>query len=389
MLIFFCLEGAFSFVKNKKVILIIVAVTIVLGAIIGYRIYANIAAGKERAGRVSQGRVVAVEIGRVSRQDVKPVLTFSASLEPNWSAELSPKADGRIDRLYVEEGDAVRAGFVVATLDVAELAAQVTQAEGNLFVAQAGLEQAELDLQRASSLARQGAVSAQTLDTARIKRDLALGQLRSAEGNLSLLTARLQNAAIESPRNGIIVKKYLQAGFYAKAGSPIVSVADITSLLAKASIGEAQVHELSAGIPAKIIIAALGHKEFTGTVTRISPAASLPSRTFIAEVSIPNADQMIKPGMFAKVEIAGAVHKNALVVPESALVMREDQKTVYVVTNDNKAQQRVLTLGYVGQGIAEVLDGVQEGEKIVIAGHNKIKDGASIRAEAPGEGANK
>lgn len=375
--------------KNKKVLSIVVAVCVVLGAVIGFRIYTNIAANKERAGRVSQGRVVAVEVGKVSRQDVKPVLSFSANLEPVWSADISPKVDGRIDRLYVEEGDAVQAGTVLASLDISELSAQVTQAEGNLYAARANVEQAELDLKRTSSLAQQGAVSAQALDTARIKRDLAFGQLRSAEGNLAQLASRLQSAAVESPRTGTVVKRYLQAGFYTKAGSPIVSVADVSSLLAKATIGEAQISEISAGTPAKIIVAALGNKEFTGAVTRISPAAALPSRTFVAEVTIPNPGNFIRAGMFGKVEVAGAIHKNVLVVPESALVMREDQKTVYVIDNENKVQQRVLKLGYVGQGIAEVLDGVQEGERIVVAGQNKIKDGATVRAAAPGEGADK
>lgn len=376
-------------VKNKKVISVVIAFFIVLGAIIAFRIYSNIAANKERAGRVSQGRVVAVEIGKVTRQDVMPVLSFSANLEPVWSADISPKVDGRVDRLYVEEGDAVQAGTVLASLDISELSALVIQAEGSVYAARANVEQAELDLKRTSSLAQQGAVSAQALDTARIKRDLAFGQLRSAEGNLAQLTARLQSAAIESPRTGTVVKKYLQAGFYAKAGSPIVSVADVSSLLAKATIGEAQIAEISAGIPAKIIVAALGNKEVSGTVTRISPAAALPSRTFVAEVTIPNEGNIIRAGMFGRVDIAGSIHKNALVVPEGSLVMREDQKTVYVIDSENKIQQKVLKLGYVGQGIAEVLEGVKEGDRIVVAGQNKVKDGATVRAAAPGEGADK
>jgi RND family efflux transporter MFP subunit len=376
-------------VKNKKVISVVIAVCVVVGALIASRIYTNIAANKERAGRVSQGRVVAVEVGKVIRQDVKLVLSFSANLEPIWSADISPKVDGRVDRLFVDEGDAVQAGTVIASLDISELSAQVIQAEGSVYAARANVEQAELDLKRTSSLAQQGAVSAQALDTARIKRDLAFGQLRSAEGSLAQLTARLQGAAIESPRTGTVVKKYLQAGFFAKAGAPIVTVADVSSLLAKATIGEAQIAEIRMGIPAKIIIAALGNKEVAGMVTRISPAAALPSRTFVAEVTIPNEDNAIRAGMFGRVDIAGSIHKNVLVVPESALVMREDQKTVYVIDSENKIQQKVLKLGYIGQGIAEVLEGVKEGDSIVVAGQNKVKDGATIRAAAPGEGAGK
>ena len=134
--------------------------------------------------------------------------------------------DGRIDRLLVEEGDVVKAGAVVAVLDTNELAAQVLQAEGTLLAAQANLEQAELDLRRTEPLARQGAVSAQALDAARIKRDLNIGQVRSAEGNMALLKARLDNANIVAPRDGTVVKRIVQAGSYTKAGSAIITLAD-------------------------------------------------------------------------------------------------------------------------------------------------------------------
>lgn len=372
--------------RKKKTYGIIFIIVALLAGIIGYRIYANLEANKERAGRVSQGRAVAVEIGTVAKQDITPVLSFSANLEPVWSADISPKVDGRIDQLYVDEGDFVTAGMVIAVLDTNELQAQVVQAQGNLFSSKASLEQAELDLNRTAALAEQGAVSVQALDTARIKRDLALGQVQSAEGNLSLLQARLENANVVAPRTGIVVKRQLQAGFYAKAGSPIVTIADITSLLAKATVSEGQISELSVGSAVKIKVNALSGKEFTGNITRISPAAALPARTFTAEITIPNDDNILKSGMFAKVEIPGAVHTGAAVVPESALVMREDQKTIYIVTADNKAQQKLLKLGYVGNGIAEVLDGVKIGDKIVIAGQNKIKDGASLAGAGAQEG---
>lgn len=323
-----------------------------------------------------------METGAVVRSDITPVISLSANLEPTWSADISAKVDGRIDSLLVEEGDLVRAGGVIATLDNSELAAQVVQAQGSLYSAQASLEQARLDLSRMEALAAQGAVSAQSLDTARIKRDMAYGQVRAAEGNLSLLQTRLNNASVVAPRDGIVVKRHLQSGYYAKAGSPIVTVADVTSLLAKATVGEGQVGEISVGSTVTVLVNALGNKPFTGKVTKLSPAAALPARTFTAEITVANPDGVLKPGMFARVELTGQVRKNALVVPEGALALREDQKIVYVVTADNKAQQRVLRLGYVGGGLAEVLDGVKEGEKIIVAGHNKIKDGAAIDGPA-------
>ncbi|MDR7865991.1 MAG: efflux RND transporter periplasmic adaptor subunit [Sporomusaceae bacterium] len=371
---------------KKRLIRIVAVVAIVFTAIIAFRIYTNLAANKERAGRVTQGRAVAVVVSAVGRHDIQPVLSFSANLEPSWTADLSPKVDGRLAVLYADEGDKVKAGTVVATLDTDELAPLVSTAEGTVYEKRANLEQAELDLKRAIPLAQQGAISAQALDTARIKRDLAIGQLRAAEGALTQLRARLGNANIVAPRDGVITKRYLQAGYYAKTGSPVVSLADTSSMLVKASVGEAEISQLKIGSSATVRVTALGNREIGGKVTRLTPAASLPIRTFTAEVTVPNAEGVLLAGMFARVEVAGDVRRNVVAVPESALVLREDQKAVYAVLDDNKVQLRILKLGYVGGGWAEVLDGLKEGEQIVTGGQNKLRDGATIeRAGGKGE----
>jgi membrane fusion protein, multidrug efflux system len=365
-------------INKKKAYWIMAVVAILLLAIISYRIYANIAANKDRADRQAKGRILTVDIGTVGRRDVQPILQFSANLEPVWTADVSPKVDGRVANLYVDEGDTVVAGAVIAVLDTDELLPQLTQAQGSLYTAKANLEQASLDLKRATQLAGQGAIAAQALDTARIKRDLAVGQLQSAQGVVDQLGARLENAQVIAPRTGVVTKRYLQAGVFAKTGAPIINLADVSFVLAKASVGEAEVSQLRVGTVAMVKVDALGSKMFSGKVTRITPAAVLPSRTFTAEVSVPNAAGQLRSGMFAQVEISAGVHKNALVVPESALVMREDQKSVYVLGADRKVQQRILALGYVGGGWAEVLSGVKEGEKIVLSGQNKLRDGSSI-----------
>ena len=208
--------------------------------------------------------------------------------------------------------------------------------------------------------------------------------MNAAQGNLLLLKTRLDNARIISPLTGVVIKRYVQAGTFSKAGSPIFAVADTTTLLAKAMVGEAQIAELSVGTPVKISLNAYPGQEFKGVLTRLSPSASVPTRTFTAEVSIPNPNQTLKVGMYANAYIGGQVRKNVLAVPEGALVLREDQKTVFVVLADNKVMQRVLKLGDAAGGWVEVRDGVKEGERIVVAGQHKLKDGLSVRLEAAG-----
>ena len=368
---------------HKKWQIIGLVLVILMIAVIAYKIYTNIATGKERASRALAGRTVTVEAAAVGRRDLAPVFTFSANLEAVWSTEVSTKADGRIDKLFVEEGDRVTAGMVLARLDMNELAAQVMQAEGQVLQAKATLEQNELNFQRMDALYKQNAVSAHTLDSARTQRDLALGGVRAAQGNLILLKTRLDNANILSPLNGVVIRRHVQAGAFSKAGAAIFTVADVSTLLAKAVVGEAQIAELTLGKSVNVKVDALKGQEFKGRVTRLSPAASVPTRTFTAEVSIPNPGEQIKVGMFANADIVGQERKNVLAVPESALVMREDQKTVFVVAEENRVVQKVLKLGDAAGGYVEVLSGVKEGERIIVAGQHKLKDGASIRLGAP------
>ena len=369
---------------RKKWQIIGLGLFLLMIGVIAYKIYANIAVGKERAARALAGRTVTVEVAAAGRRDLAPVFTFSANLEAVWSADISTKADGRIDKLFVEEGDRVTAGMVLARLDMNELAAQVMQAEGQVLQAQATLEQNELNFQRMNALYKQNAVSAHTLDSARTQRDLAMGGLQAARGNFLLLKARLDNANILSPLNGVVIRRHVQAGTFSKAGIAIFTVADTSTLLAKAVVGEAQITELALGKSVNVKVDALKGQEFKGTITRLSPAASVPTRTFTAEVSIPNPDGQIKVGMFANAEVVGQQRQNVLAIPESALVMREDQKTVFVATEENRVVQRVLKLGDAAGGWVEVFSGLKEGEKIVIAGQHKLKDGASIRLGAPG-----
>ena len=365
---------------------IAIAVGLILVLFIGYRIYANLSANRDRAARALAGRTVTVEVAAVQKRDIVPTFTFAANLEPVWSADVSPKADGRIDKLLVDEGDIIKVGTVLAVLDTNELEAQVLQAEGSLLSAKATYEQYDLLYKRMAALYDQGGVSAQTVDTARTNRDLASGSVKAAQGNYMLLVARLDNARILSPLNGVVTKRYIQAGTFAKAGTAIFSVGDVSTMLTKATVGEAEISQLKLGTLVKIKVAALGDREFQGTITRLSPAATLPARTFTAEISIPNTEGVLKPGMFAQAFAQGQLKQQVLSVPDSALVLREDQQSVFILVGDNKVQQKVLSLGSAAGGFIEVLSGLSPTDRIVVAGQHKLRDGAMVRIGGPGEG---
>lgn len=369
-------------IQNKKVrIGVIVCIAILV--VVGYRIFSNMAANRDRAARVFQGSTVSVETALVKRQDIVPTLKFSANLEPLWSADISPKIDSRLDRLYVDEGDYVKAGQILGEMDKVELSSQVLQAEGLIYEAMADSEYAAADYERNVKLYAQNAVSKKDLDNSRSRKDMTAGRYTAAQGALKVLREKLDSLTIRAPRDGVVTRRYIQAGYFVKSGTPIVSVADVTVLLAKSDIPEGQIANIYMDAPAGITVEAYAGKVFEGTVSRISPLADLPARTFKTEIKVPNADSQLRAGMYAAVAVRGHARKNVLVIPQTAIVMREDQRTVYVVNAENVVQQKLLEIGAVEGGLVEVVKGLAEGERIVTGGQNKLRQGSKIKYDAP------
>lgn len=358
---------------------------VLLGAVIGYRITDNIAENKVRARNLAESSIITVETEAVERRNIVPQMIFSAGLEPVWSAEISAKVDGRIETMQVNEGDVVKAGTVIATLDGGDLAGQVMQAERNLLAAESNFEQAQLDFNRYDELADAGAVSMQLLDNARTKRDASYGQVQTAKGALGLVREKEKNLSIVVPRDGVVTKRHLQAGVFVRSGTPLITVADTTTLLAKATVGESQAAGLKAGTSVKVMIDALGGKAVNGIITMISPVAQLPARTFTADIAIDNSEGILKGGMFAKVEMPVAVKGQVLAVPETASILREDQPSVFVIDEMGVANQRIIKTGGTGGGFAEVIEGLSEGEQIVTGGQHKLRDGIKITSAAGGD----
>ena len=169
------------------------------------------------------------------------------------------------------------------------------------------------------------------------------------------------------------------------SGTPLITVADTETLLAKTTIGESQAAGLKVGTSVEVQIDALGGKAVNGMITMISPVAQLPARTFTADVTIDNSDGILKGGMFAKVEIPVATKGQVLAVPENSIVLREDQPSVFVIAEDGRANQRLIQVGGTGGGYAEVIEGLNEGEQVVTGGQHKLRDGMKVLVGAGGD----
>lgn len=251
--------------QNTKVRIAIIA-SLVLLAIIAYRIYGNIQANNERANRVSQGQNIAVATSFPQRQSITPVMRFAGSLDPVWQADVAAKIDGRVEKVYVNEGDKVTAGTVLAHLEQTEQTANLLSAKGSLMDAQTTLERAERELQRYQALYEKGAVSEQTVDNYRFARNNAQGKLSEAQGVWDNMQDKLSGASVTAPQDGIISKRYYQEGYYAKVGTALFNIADISELTAKINIPEGQISNIAVGGLADITVPAYPDDKFSGMI---------------------------------------------------------------------------------------------------------------------------
>lgn len=369
--------------QNRKV-KIVVGLCIAVCLIIAYRIYSNIQNERERAARLSQSRAIAVEIGHPVRQTIVPELRFSGSLDPDWQADVAAKVDGRLEKVYVREGDHVAKGQVLAILEQVDTDADLLNAKGTYLDAQTNLRKAETDLVRYEKLYATGAVSQQAVDDYRFARDNAAAKLESARGNLQSMESKSAATVLTAPADGIISKRYYQEGYYAKSGTPLFAVADISVLKTVIHVPEGQVAGISVGNEAQVTLPAYPDKKIIGRITRIAPVADLPSHTFATEISVDNGEGILA-GVYANVNLVAQPKKNVLTIPVHAIVMRDDQQTVFVADAEGVIQRRVLTLGYSNAEVAEVLSGLEESDLIVTGGQNKLREGSRINIEKAGK----
>ena len=319
------------------------------------------------------------------RQTIVPKFRFSGTLDPIWQADVAAKVDGRIEQVLVQEGQAVEAGQSLVGLEQVDTAAGLMNAKGSYLDAKTNYEKARMDVKRYEALYERGAVSKEALDNMRFALENARGKLNAAKGSLASAESNLGGTTVTTPRAGVVQKRYYQEGYYAKVGTALFNIADISVLSAKIDIPEGYVSSVAVGGKVEFTIPSMSgeNKKVEGTIVRISPVAVQPSRTFEAEVVVDNRDNRLRGGVYAEALITAIPKDNVLTIPMTAISMRDDQRTCYVI-EDGKAVRKVLTTGYIGENLVEVLNGITEKDYIITGGLNKIREGVSVKVSEKG-----
>jgi HlyD family secretion protein len=333
-----------------------------------------------------------VELAAAGRADLSDRATVVGNLIGAGTVEVVPKVSGRLENVFVRLGDRVRRGQEVAKIEDRELLEQVKQAEAAHAVSQATIRQREADLrlartnvERTRSLFTRQLVPKQTLDdveardqAANAQLDLARAQFDQARARIDELKINLSNTLLVSPLDGFVGKRVLDPGAWVTTASAFISVVDIHIVRMIANVVEKDLRRLVAGAAADVEVDAYPGEVFAGRVARVAPILDPATRTAQIEVEIQNGDFRLKPGMYARVRFTVEQRKQVLTVPIQSVVDVSDKRGVFRPGEGNIAKFFVVSTGLEERGLVEILQGLQEGDRVITTGAAGLRDGDRI-----------
>jgi HlyD family secretion protein len=379
--------------------------------------------------------MVSVQVAQVEKTTIQQVIKTQAILFPRQQAAVVSKISAPVQKFLIKRGGVVHKGQLLAILENRDLSAAAQENKGAFSQAEATYEtttaaglpeemqKAEADAQQAKQaldaqekvfqsrkqLYQEGALPRKELDQSQVenvqarnqyaiaKRHLetlqavgnkqelkaAAGQLESAKGKYLGAQAQLSYSEIRSPIDGVVTDRPLYPGEMAAAGTAIVTVMDIASVIAKAHIPQADAALLKVGDKGTITVPGLD-EPVEGKVTVVSPALDPNSTTVEVWLEAKNPNQQLKPGTSVQLALTAKTVKDALVVPAAAVITAADGSSVVLIAgSDGKAHQKTVKLGIRQDDDVQILEGVTEADKVVSTGAYGLPDNTKIKIEAP------
>jgi len=340
-----------------------------------------------KAGEAKPAPVLELASADIAAIDARPLsvgLPLSGSLIPVSQATVKSKVSGQVQEAALREGVSVQEGQVLARLDQADLKARLAQQQAMLEEAQARLSMAQKNEYNAKALLSQKFISQTSFDTTANAVELARANVKSASAMVELGRIALNDSVIRAPISGIISKRHVQAGDKVAPDMPVYTIVGLQELTLEAQVPTTDIPRVKIGQEVSFRVDGFAKREFSGKVARINPTTEAGSRAMLVYISVPNADGVLRGGMFAKGNITTERTKEAPMVPLAALREEAGKQVVYLVSNGIVVSQPVsLGLRSEDVGLAEVTGGLDKGANVIISKLEGVKPGAKVKLAAP------
>ena len=348
--------------------------------------------GSNDAKSVMEEPMISVIATKVVRDDIVSFIDTTGTIFPQQESMISPKTSGRIEKLYVDEGDRVVKGQPLVELEQERLRIVVKETEASLKETQAHLKNLESTVKRNQTLFEKGIVDSQRFDDTTTERDLAKARVQRAQATLERAQQDLKDSIITAPFDGFIVEKMMNEGEMATTMPPsnIFHLVDTNTVKIECGVNEGKRRSIRVGKEVVIELDASPGEIFTGKIAVVNPMVDPNSRTFKVKIEIPNPDFKLESGMFARVRIIDRVSKNTLLIPRRVIIEEGAVQKVFIV-EEGRAVEKVITTGIVNHPLVEVKTGLEENDMVVTEGFYSLKDGikVSIKEFSDGGGLNR
>lgn len=305
-------------------------------------------------------QAVLVKTEPVVIREIDQLANFTATVEPYKKNSISPAQPMRIKKLYVEVGDFVKQGQILAEMDMTSLDNIKSQ-----------LDNYERDYKRYQELVAVGGASQQQLDQIKMQLDMASTNYTNMKENTKLI----------SPISGAISVRNYYEGDFCSSAQPLYVVEQISSVKVKVNVSESLYTFVKMGMPVDIKLDVYADQRFTGKVTLIYPTIDPATRTFVVEITIPNSSLKIRPGMFARVDMAFGKALRP-VVSDRAIVKQSGSNERYIfIIRDNKAVFQKVILGRRLGNDYELLTELKQGDQVAVTSLSKLIDGRAVEVQ--------
>lgn len=366
--------------RNQKRVYIFSAGLLLLLALL---VYFRIKSNADEAARAVRP-VPTVQVDRAQTGTIARTLSFSGDIAAIQESNIFPRVNGNIEREYVDIGDYVQQGQLLALVDTTIYAENARQAKAAYLQAEATLANSKLTYERDESLLSQNLIATQDLDNASTAYKVAVAQEQAASANYRNAVTQLSYCRIRAPFSGYITRRFFDPGTYVTAStnsqsSTLFYLADISKVKIMVDLLEEDVPLISQIQDAEITVDAYPNKVFHGRITRVSQQLDLATRTMPVEIDVQNPHGLLKPGMFANVSLLLAKADNAIILPTQVVLKDDSGSYVFTIDKNDIVHKTYVRVGISQDNRDEIVSGITDRNEVVFLGQDLVNEGMKVR----------
>jgi RND family efflux transporter MFP subunit len=356
---------------------------------------------KSEAGNDDGGSEPTVAVIHPTHEDLSRSLTLTAEFKPYQEIDVHARVTGYVREMRVDVGDHVKTGDVIATLEIPEIEEDLHKAEAAVLTARQNVQSAQADFEETDQLSARlqaagkeapGLIAQQELDTASAKTRANQGNLEAAkqrvveaEAEVARVKTMIDYSTITAPFDAVVTRRYadtgalIQAGTSSSGSSAVVSLAELKRLRLEFPVPESAAASVQVGGAVQVEVAAL-HQTFTTKISRFAQKVDASTRTMLTEADVDNANFQYMPGMYATARLILEDKKDALAVPLQC-VSTGTKSTVFLLDQNQKIEERDVTLGLETPTMAEVLTGLTPEDRVIVGNRSALQPGKTAQAK--------